>query len=158
MRTNLATETERLRGSKRVDFGFWSADFASQDGRRCVAAQLLPEWNVDIIETGQFDKKGRLWSVRVEFSETGEAPVASVIRSTEAPTPVENLTPQAGDKQAVQSHLYAFDLWRVPIAKSATTGGAIEPLGNDLLVALPQGDLAVVRYDGKLERLHESIQ
>ena len=92
---NLATETERLRNRKIVDFRFWNADFARQDGRRCVAAHLLPDWDIDVIETGQFNNKGPIWTVRVEFSESGETPAASIVRSTEVPMPVETPTPQA---------------------------------------------------------------
>lgn len=154
---NLHTEAERLSGRNTIDFGFWDANFASQDGRRCVAARLLPDWDMRIVKTGQFDNRGALWRVRVDFPGSGEAPTADVEQPAEALTPAENPTPPTGDKQAIRSHLYAFDLRRVPVARRATTGGAIEPLGNELLVAMPLGDLALVRYDGAVEWLRESI-
>ena len=57
----------------------------------------------------------------------------------------------------VRSYLYAFDVQTVPLPAPVTSGGAIEPLGNDLLVATPRGALAVVGEDGVVERLRGHI-
>ena len=147
---NLA-ESERPHGVENADFRFWTADFSSYDDGRCVVAQRLPGYRVDMIDTGQFDDKGRLWWVEMKFSRMGIPPTARVV-------PVaDRRTPTVGERTVVRSHLYAFDIQSVPLSKPATRGGAIEPLGNELLVATPWGRLALVRPNGAVEWLHGEI-
>lgn len=146
------TGDEQAAGRRETQFRFWEADFARiRDNGTCVAAQHVPDTDVSVIETGQFDVfDGVVWAVRIQFSETGEPPVAAVRPDSEETT-------EADRPEAILSHLYAFDIQTVPIRDAGTSGGAIEPLNNDLLVALPRGDLAVIRKDGAMEWLHRSV-
>ena len=137
----------RDRGKRAVEFRFWDADYAriSGDGR-CVAAQRIPDIDWDVIKTGQVSPRDIIWDVGIEFP----GKTADVTRSWEdwQAAPVEPL---------VRSYLYAFDVQAVPLPAPVTSGGAIEPLGNDLLVATPRGALVVVGEDGVVERLRGHI-
>ena len=132
-----------------VEFRFWDADYARiLDDGRCVAAQRIPNigWDAITIKTGQVSPKDVIWDVGIEFP--GKA--ARVTRSWED-------WPSVRVEPSVRSYLYAFDVQSVPLPVPVATGGAIEPLGNDLLVATPRGALAVVGEDGAVERLRGHI-
>ena len=149
---DVLTEEEASAGRRESEFRFWSADFAhiGEDGT-CVAAQHVPDIDASAIETGQLNVFGAvIWSVRIEFSENGRPPAITVSPDAESQA-------RADRPEPVHSHLYAFDIQLVPIRDSGTTGGAIEPLGNDLLVALPRGELALIRRNGTVEYLRTSV-
>ena len=149
--TNDLAENERSHGMENADFRFWTADFASYDDGYCIAAQRLPDYRMDTINTGQFDAEFRIWQVKVKFFGMGLSPTARVV-------PVaDRQTPTVGERILVRSHLYAFDIQSIPLGNTPTNGGAIEPLGNDLLVATPWGRLALVRRNGAVEWLHGQI-
>ena len=130
-----------------IEFKFWDADYARiLDDGRCVAAQRIPDIDWDVIETGQAGPRGLIWEARIEISREG----GRVTRSSKD-YPIVLVEP------SVRSYLYAFDVRSVPLPAPVTSGGAIEPLGNDLLVASPRGALAVVGEDGAVERLRGHI-
>ena len=134
-------------GRRVIEFKFWDADYARiLDDGRCVAAQRIPDIDWDVIATGQVGPRDLIWEARIEISREG----GRVTRSSKdyPVAPVEPL---------VRSYLYAFDVQAVPLPAPVTSGGAIEPLGNDLLVATPRGALLVVGEDGAVERLRGHI-
>ena len=134
-------------GRRVIEFKFWDADYARiLDDGRCVAAQRIPDIDWDVIATGQVGPRDLIWEARIEISREG----GRVTRSSKdyPVAPVEPL---------VRSYLYAFDVQAVPLPAPVTSGGAIEPLGNGLLVATPRGALAVVGEDGVVERLRGQI-
>ena len=138
---------DRERGKRAVEFRFWDADYARiLDDGRCVAAQRIPDIDWDVIKTGQANPRDIIWDVGIEFP--GKA--ASVTRSWEDWHGLRA-------KPSVRSYLYAFDVRSVPLPAPVASGGAIELLGNDLLVASPRGALAVVGEDGAVERLRGHI-
>ena len=53
----------------------------------------------------------------------------------------------------IQTHLYALERTVVYLGKSDGSGGAIESMGNDLLIATPKGRIALVRPNGDVEYL-----
>ena len=134
--------------SERVDeFRFWDADYARiLDDGRCVAAQRIPDIGWGSIKTGQVSPRGVIWDVGIEFPEK----TAYIARSWEDWNGVRV-------EPSVRSYLYAFDVRSVLLPAPVTNGGAIEPLGNDLLVATPRGALLVVGEDGAVERLRGHI-
>ena len=149
---NVLADQEHSADRREFEFRFHNADFALiGDDTRCVVAQRVPDIDARVIETGQFnDLKDIIWSVRIEFSETGEPSAATI-----GPAAERSAQPEHPD--VIYSHLYAFDVQLSRMRDPLTRGGAIEPLGNDLLVAFPWGELALVRDNGAVEPLGRSI-
>ena len=149
---NVLADQEHSTDRRESEFRFHNADFALiGDDTRCVLAQRVPDIDARVIETGQFNAlKDIIWSVRIEFSETGEPSAATIGPATE-----RSAQPEHPD--IIYSHLYAFDARLSRMRDPLTRGGAIEPLGNDLLVAFPWGELALVRDNGAVEPLGRSI-
>ena len=57
----------------------------------------------------------------------------------------------------IRSHLYEIQLDVVELEAFADSGGAIEPLGNDLLLVTPRGRIALIDKKGKVEYLPQRV-
>ena len=146
------TEEGRRKGREIVDFGFWNADYARiDDDGRCVAAQRLPDVGPDLISTGQLGRKGKLWQIDVKISQAGMPTAAKFVTAPQD-------SPSAEHRPVVRSHLYMFDVLSVPLGElHLPNGGAVEALGNDLLVATPRGSLALIHDGGAVEWLRGQV-
>ena len=54
---------------------------------------------------------------------------------------------------AIETLLHSLELDSVQIKWDAAMGGAIEPLGSDMLIATPWGKIALARSDGRVEQV-----
>ena len=82
-------------------------------------------------------------------------PVSPVPVSPVTTPPVPASTPKEGP--ALTTHLYALESESVWLESFTGRGGAIENLGDDLLVVTPKGQLALVFQDGALEYLDGNV-
>ncbi len=82
-------------------------------------------------------------------------PVSPVPVSPVPVSPVPTSTPEEGP--ALTTHLYALESESVRLERFAGRGGAIEVMGEDLLVVTPKGKFALVFRDGTVEYLNGSV-
>ena len=68
-------EHRRRAGFKSLDFDF--APYGVRDGGRCIAARVLPAWEVAGIRTGRVADSGVLWESEARFGRPGFAPQES---------------------------------------------------------------------------------
>ncbi len=61
------------------------------------------------------------------------------------------------DPPTKRTHLYELQLFTVELEKFRGDGGAIEPLGDNLLLVTPRGRIALIRADGKVDYLPERV-
>ena len=66
-------------------------------------------------------------------------------------------TLQAQPPEILRTHLYALETETYPLEPFAGRGGAIEVLGGDLLIATPQGRLALMASDGAYRYLDGQV-
>ncbi len=57
----------------------------------------------------------------------------------------------------IESHLYALQQQTVELEKFSGWGGAIEPLGDKLLLVTPRGRIALIHGDGEVVYLEEKV-
>ncbi len=73
-------------------------------------------------------------------------------------TPDPTATPAPPEPEpALTTHLYALESESVSLERFDGSGGAIESLGDDLLVVTPKGRFALVARDGTVEYLDGSV-
>ena len=78
--------------------------------------------------------------------------------ATPVPTPTPTPTPAPPEAEpALTTHLYALESKSVSLESFDGSGGAIESLGDDLLVVTPKGKFALVARDGTVEYLDGSV-
>ena len=77
---------------------------------------------------------------------TGVATIIATVTPTATPVPEP-------DGPALTTHLYALESESIVLEGFDGSGGAIESVGDDLLVATPKGRLALVAPDGAVEYL-----
>ena len=65
--------------------------------------------------------------------------------------------PYVPEAREVATHLYSIQILTVAQERFADSGGAIEPLGDGLLLATPRGRLAVVDFDGGVSYLDAQV-
>ncbi len=70
-------------------------------------------------------------------------------------SPVTTSTPEEGP--ALTTHLYALESESVRLERFTRRGGAIESMGDDLLVVTPEGRFALVFHGGTLEYLTGNV-
>ena len=70
------------------------------------------------------------------------------------PTPTTASAPKGA---ALTTHLYALESESVRLEKFTRRGGAIESMGDDLLVVMPNGRFALIFQDGTLEYLDGNV-
>ncbi len=70
-------------------------------------------------------------------------------------SPVPTSTPEEGP--ALTTHLYALESESVRLERFTGHGGAIESMGDDLLVVTPKGRFALISRDGTVEYLGGSV-
>ena len=63
----------------------------------------------------------------------------------------------AAEPPIIRSHLYEIQLDVVELEAFPDSGGAIEPLGNDLLLVTPRGRIALIDKKGKVEYLPQRV-
>ncbi len=61
------------------------------------------------------------------------------------------------DSVLIETHLHEIQLDLVELKAFAGRGGAIEPLGDSLLVATPRGRLRIIDRDGQVENLQQRV-
>ncbi len=130
----------------RKAFGFDNLDFFFDDVGSiqigaCRAKVRLPDYPIDRISTGQYDADGQLWAEEVTLLRTGN------------PIRNDDIVFRPGETVGLGTHLYALDVKTVALEPFADTGGAIERVGDRLLVATPRGRFATVGTDGQLSYL-----
>ena len=81
------------------------------------------------------------------------APTATPIAT---PTPTRAPTPEP-EAPGLATHLYALESESIELEGFDGSGGAIESVGDDLLVATPKGRLALVAPDGTVEYLEGNV-
>ena len=57
----------------------------------------------------------------------------------------------------ISSHLYQIQARAVELEEFTDSGGAIEPLGENLLLVTPRGRIALVHADGEVEYLPQRV-
>ena len=78
--------------------------------------------------------------------------------ATPVPTPTPTPTPAPPEAEpALTTHLYALESKSVSLESFDGSGGAIESLGDDLLVVTPKGRFALVAQDGTVEYLDGNV-
>ena len=63
----------------------------------------------------------------------------------------------ASDPLFISSHLYELLLTEVELEEFSDTGGAIEPLGDRLLLVTPRGRIALIQADGQFDYLPQTV-
>ena len=63
----------------------------------------------------------------------------------------------ASDPLFISSHLYELLLTEVELEEFSDTGGAIEPLGDRLLLVTPRGRIALIHADGQVDYLPQTV-
>ena len=143
----------------RQHYGFDNLDFAfSKHGNifdgKCMATVWFPEYAISAIRTGQFIPDGpRIWEdeLRPPTSEEGNA------RRRGAGNQVRRAAYAPGRTVTLRTHLYALEVGAVDLEPFPAGGGAIEPLGDGLLVGTPDGRLALVSADSAVEYLDGQV-
>ena len=63
----------------------------------------------------------------------------------------------ASDPLFISSHLYELLLTEIELEEFSDTGGAIEPLGDRLLLVTPRGRIALIHADGQVDYLPQKV-
>ena len=134
----------------RRGFGFDNLDFNfAEHGRlsdgSCTVTAPLPLYPFEHISTGQFDRTGQLWAGAIALPHSGR----SVRLDQQAFEP--------GATVRLSTQIYVLDVAAVGLEPFATDGGAIEPVGDGLLVATPRGRLAMIDRDGQVTYLEGGV-
>ena len=127
-----------------LDFDFVRQGGSLVDGA-CTATVPLPKYPIAGIATGQFDETDELWSG--SFGQPWQ----------ETPARLDNLVFEPGEIAVVRTHLYGLEVTTIGLEPFATTGGAIERVGNRLLVATPRGRFATISPDGQVAYLEGRV-
>ena len=134
----------------RKGFGFDNLDFHFEgqgdlaDGS-CTVSALLPPYPFERITTGQYDATGKLWSGTIEMPHSGK------------PVREDEIVFEPGATATLGTHLYTLEVDTVGLAPFATTGGAIEPIADRLLLATPRGRLATIDRDREVTYLEGGV-
>ena len=144
----------------------WHWSICSEDGSDCKVlprSQNRPSWQYFMEPAMQ----GKCLSVQVDYDQEGASysamAVLGVVGSAEAPT-THLYGPQCGSlpaalsrPQTIPTHLYDLQSLQVWLQWDHARGGALAPLGNDLLVATPWGRLALVSPTGEVAYLEGNV-
>ena len=129
-----------------LDFSF--AEHGAISDGACIAIVPLPYYGKSAIRTGQ--------SVRVDggFNRLWEEELHPPMRERRK----EQRAYPVGHPMTVRTHLYALEIDTVQLEPFvAEGGGAIESLGDDLLVATPSGRLALIASNGTVVYLDGTV-
>ena len=91
---------------------------------------------------------GKRAVVQVDYDKEGLSYTATAVVGVVNPPPPDG---------AIETLLHSLELDSVHIKWDAARGGAIEPLGNDLLAATPWGKIALARSDGSVEQVEGRV-
>ena len=91
---------------------------------------------------------GKEAQVQVDYDKEGLSYTATAV--------VGAVNPSASDG-VIETHLHTLGWEAVQIELDRATGGAIEPLGNDLLIVTPWGRIALARSDGRVEQVEGRV-
>ena len=130
-------------GFDNLDFYF--ADRGSLTDGSCTVTVPLPQYPFERVSTGQYDATGKLWDGTIEMPHSGK------------PVRQDQKVFEPGETTTLGTHLYTLDVAIVGLESFATTGGAIELLGDRLLVATPRGRLATIDRDGQVTYLEGGV-
>ncbi len=119
----------------RKEYGFENLDFSFYDrgimfsGKCLIGPIPLPDFKISSISVGQYapEDAGPVWEGKYV-----------VFRK-------------------IHTHLYALEVEKIQIEEFRSRGGAIENMGDDLLLATPTGRLAVITSEGAVEYLSGTV-
>ena len=107
-------------------------------------------------------KVRRLWTLSISSLFAVAALVVTLLFLH--PTSAESASSKAeeaaffpAEPPIIRSHLYEIQLDVVELEAFPDSGGAIEPLGNDLLLVTPRGRIALIDKKGKVEYLPQRV-
>ena len=149
----------------------WS--LCDADGTRCKALPIFrpATYSYLISESA----RGKLARVQVDYDKDGasytatatlgvvsaDAPGPAVTRPTLPPGCEEAAPPSMADGLTrgadLPTHLHLLESRSVQLEWDSVSGGAVEPLCNDLLVATPRGRIALIDPGGRIERLDGNV-
>ncbi len=134
-------------GFENLDFGFVDS-FGSLDDGTCSVTVALPKYPIRHVATGQYDNTGQLWAGSLNIARPLAARIVERSDAVLAPGAVVTLG----------THLHALDVSTIRLEPFASTcGGAIERVGDSLLVATPHGRLASIGPDGEASYLQARV-
>ena len=128
-----------------LDFNF--NEHGTMTGGKCVAAVPLPDYRASSIRTGQYQGRKRFWED--EFPLTDEMLSDRRVFASREFTHNYPIT--------IKSFLYALHLYPIELKPFFAWGGAIEALGDDLLVATTRGKFVLVYSDGSVSYLDARV-
>ncbi len=127
-----------------VNRSAWHWFICSADGSDC---KVLPR-NPDRPSWQYFmgpDMQGKRVSVQVDYDKEGASYSATAVLGV------------VGPAKELKTHLYKLQSVWVRLRQDPVRGGAIAPLGNDLLVATPRGKFALVRPNREVVYLEGNV-
>ena len=116
------------------------------DGPRCDLLPLVESRSYIRLVSLAMD--GKEAQVQVDYDKEGLSYTATAV--------VGPVNPSASDG-VIETLLHSLRWNAVQVEWDATTGGAIGPLGNDLLIVTPWGRIALARSDGRLEQVEGRV-
>ena len=138
-----------------LDFSF--AEHGAISDGACIAIVPLPDYGISAIRTGQYVHVdggfNHLWEEELH-------PPMRERRKEQRAVDRDRAWPvayQVGHPVTVRTHLYALEIDIVQLEPFGVRGGAIESLGDDLLVATPGGRLALIASNGTVEYLDGTV-
>ena len=112
------------------------------DGSRCELLPLVESRSYAAIASLAI--AGKRAMVQVDYDKEGLSYTATAAVGVVNPLPPDGV---------IETFLHSLELDSVQIKWDAARGGAIEPLGSDLLIATPWGKIALARSDGSVEQV-----
>ena len=144
----------------------WHWSICSADGSDCKVLpkrQGRPSWQYFMEPAMQ----GKCLSVQVDYDQEGASysamAVLGIVGSADASTThlygpqCGSLPPALSRPQTIPTHLYELQSLQVWLQWYPARGGALAPLGNDLLVVTPWGRLALVSPTGEIAYLEGNV-
>ena len=140
----------------------WHWFMCSVDGSDCKVLPMRrgqPTWQYFM----EPELQGKCLSVQVDYDQEGASYSATAVLGIVAGEASTTHGPQCGSppapsrSQPLTTHLYDLQSSWVWLRWDPGRGGAIAPLGNDLLVATPWGRLAVVSPTGEVAYLEGNV-
>ncbi len=167
----LTAEFRRMPAAHDGEFAFRFRVAFSEDidiGYRTLRDESFTVTEGEVTGARRIDGRDDLWEIAVEPDSREAVTITlpggracgtsgAVCTDGNDPAPLGN-SPSAtvsGDAVTLGTHLYVLEVETLRFERFATlnTGGAIEPLGDDLLLATPSGELALIASDGAVEYL-----